>query len=141
MELKKPIKWKIDKAVLDYYYKHSAVFQLSEDYPKYLFNHFLFKVHSDEDLNNGIAEIINLNSEPKDEAHNELLDMIKELLPKQESEDNDKLNEIIEELDDMLFNKCSEIVSTPFFMFKRVVRLKADIKQLKSVISLIRRYL
>lgn len=57
-------------------------------------------------------------------------------------EDEDRLQSILFELkSERLFDLAHELAITPFFMFKRVIRLKAEIKQVKSVISLIRGYL
>lgn len=53
---------------------------------------------------------------------------------------NGTFKEYISELEDRKYNLCTEIVSTPFFMFKKVLTLSAKIKQIKSDISLAIQY-
>lgn len=46
------------------------------------------------------------------------------------------MEDLIFELEDILFELCSEIISTPFFMFKARWQLTSKIKQIKDIIKL-----
>lgn len=48
--------------------------------------------------------------------------------------------EFLEELEDRKFNLCQRIVDTPSFMILGLIRLKAELKQLKSIIRLANQY-
>lgn len=147
-EVKQPIKYKIDMQVFKFFNEQGAIMQLSEDYPKYLFYPFWLKVHSEQDFNDCKAQIISLAQKSEDEGYEDMVDIVNQLLPTHKIngekelkvEDIERIDGILFDLDNELYELCHELISTPFFMFKKRWKLNAKIKQIKSIIRLVKGY-
>lgn len=132
-------KTKIPHEVLSFMNMHGSMIDNGK-YPLYFFYPFWLRVETHENFEDGIVEIISFKESKDDVCFDDMLNIYKSYLPEPELkvEEIERIDSIIFELDERLYDLCHELISTPFFMFKKCWQLKAQIKQIKSIKSMIK---